>query len=141
MEILVKDRYRQTLTDVGLLIMRLWAGFIMIYAHGWGKLMDFSGRIESMDGFMGMPGVVAATLVVFAEVFCAALIGLGLATRVVAVPLLVTMLIAAFVAHAGDPFGDRELALFFATAYLMLIFTGPGKYSLDHVIDRRWKAE
>lgn len=140
MEMLVKDKYRETLTDVGLLVMRLWAGAVMVYAHGWGKLMTFSEQIERRDGFMGMPGELAASLLVFSEVFCAALLAIGLATRIVSVPLLVTMLIAAFVAHAGDPFGDRELALFFGTAYLMFICTGPGKYSLDTVIENSWKA-
>ncbi len=135
-----RNKHEDTLTDVGLLAMRLWAGLAMLYAHGWGKLTNFSERVEGMDGFMHMPGEMAATLVVFAEVFCAGLLALGLTTRAVAVPLLITMFIAAFVAHSGDPFGDRELALFFGTAYLMLIFTGPGKYSVDHIIEKRWKA-
>lgn len=137
---LVDEKYRQTLTDLGLLLMRLWAGLVMFYAHGWGKMMTFSEQIERRDGFMGMPGELAASLLVFSEVFCALLLALGLATRLVSIPLLITMGVAAFVAHAGDPFGDRELALFFGTAYLMFVCTGPGKYSLDAVIERRWKA-
>lgn len=136
---LVDEKYRQTLTDLGLLLMRLWAGLVMFYAHGWGKMMTFSEQIERRDGFMGMPGELAASLLVFSEVFCALLLALGLATRLVSIPLLITMGVAAFVAHAGDPFGDRELALFFGTAYLMFVCTGPGKYSLDAVIERRWK--
>ena len=140
MENFVPEKYRKVLTDSGLLIMRLWAGLAMLYAHGWPKLMSFSQQIERREGFLGMPGELAATLLVFSEVFCALLIALGLATRAVAIPLVITMAIAAFVAHAGDPFRDRELALFFGTAYLMFLCTGPGKYSLDHYIAKAWKA-
>lgn len=139
MEFLVKKSLRQPLTDVGLLVMRLWAGGVMLYAHGWGKLMTFGEQIERRAGFLGMPGELAATLLVFSEVFCALLLALGLATRAVAVPLFITMMIAAFVAHGGDPFRDKELALFFGSAYFMFMLTGPGKYSLDHLIEKKWK--
>jgi putative oxidoreductase len=139
MEFLVKDSLKQPLTDAGLLVMRLWAGLIMFYAHGWGKLMSFGDQVGIRDGFLGMPGELAAGLLVFAEVFCAILLALGLATRAVAVPLFITMMIAAFIGHGGDPFRDKELALFFGTAYFMFMLTGPGKYSLDHVIEKKWK--
>lgn len=134
MKFLFSSAAKQPFTDIGLLLMRLWAGGIMFYAHGWGKLNSFSQQIEIRDGFLGMPGELAATLLVFAEVFCAILLALGAATRAVAVPLFITMMIAAFVGHGGDPFGDKELALFYGAAYLMVFFTGPGKYSVDHLI-------
>lgn len=139
MEGLIKKSYRKPLTDLGLLLMRLWAGFAMFYGHGWGKLMTFSDQVAKRDGFLGMPGELAASLLVLSEGLCAVLLGIGLATRIVSVPLLITMGVAAFIAHGGDPFGDKELALFYGTAYLMFFFTGPGKYSVDYLIDKRWR--
>jgi putative oxidoreductase len=44
--------------------------------------------------------------------------------------------VAAFVVHAEDPFGKMEKALLYLFGYLLLAMTGPGKYSLDHLLDR-----
>jgi len=41
------------------------------------------------------------------------------------------MSVAAFMVHAADPFSQKELALLYLLAFLMVVFVGPGKYSLD----------
>jgi putative oxidoreductase len=41
------------------------------------------------------------------------------------------MAVAAFVAHDGDPFKQKELALLYLVVSVALIFTGPGKYAID----------
>ena len=56
---------------------------------------------------------------------------LGVKTRWFAVPVVITMAVAAFVAKGGAPFGDRELALLYLTGFLALIFTGGGGWSFD----------
>jgi putative oxidoreductase len=54
-----------------------------------------------------------------------------------AIPPLITMLTAAFIIHAADPWAKQEFALLYAVAYLTLIFTGAGRYSLDYLLMRR----
>jgi putative oxidoreductase len=56
---------------------------------------------------------------------------LGVATRFAAVPLAVTMLVAAFAIHADDPWAKKELALLYAVPFVTLVFTGAGKFSVD----------
>ncbi len=143
MEQLVPNKHRELLTDIGLLVMRVWAGVVMIYAHGWGKLVNFSDRVDNFPDPLGIGNTPSLALAAGAEVFAAALLVIGLGTRIMAIPLLITMLVATY-AHAiawGDPFGDYELALFFATAYLMFIFTGPGKFSVDYLIEQKLKSD
>ena len=67
----------------------------------------------------------------FAEVFCAALVVIGLTTRLAAIPLVIMMLVAAGVVHWDDPFGKKEFAVLFLVPFLTLLLTGPGRYSLD----------
>ncbi|MFM7232895.1 MAG: DoxX family protein, partial [bacterium] len=55
----------------------------------------------------------------------------GLFTRWAALPAVVTMAVAAFVAHAGDPFGDREMALVYLVMFATVALTGPGRFSID----------
>ena len=41
------------------------------------------------------------------------------------------MLVAAFIQHAGDPFGSREKALLFALIFIAILLLGPGPFSVD----------
>jgi putative oxidoreductase len=44
------------------------------------------------------------------------------------------MLVAGLMVHGIDPFAAKELSLLYGVVYFMLIFTGPGKYSIDQLI-------
>jgi putative oxidoreductase len=65
---------------------------------------------------------------------CGVLVAAGLFTRLALIPLIVTMAVAVFIIHADDPFGDKEHALLFLVPYVALLFTGPGKWSLDALV-------
>jgi putative oxidoreductase len=41
------------------------------------------------------------------------------------------MLVAFIIAHDGDPFSKKEKSFLFLIAFVVLYFTGPGKYSID----------
>ncbi len=125
-------------TDISLLLLRLAFGGLMIINHGWGKLEKFLGEGPIKFGDpIGVGAEASLSLAVFSEVVCSALLVVGLFTRWVSVPALITMLVAAFVVHGGDPIGDRESALLFGTAYLVLLLMGPGRYSIDSWWERR----
>jgi putative oxidoreductase len=123
----VKDR----LPSLGLLILRLATGALLIYGHGWPKLMSYQERSARFSDPIGLGPAASFALVVFAETLCALLVMLGLFTRVSAVPLVLFFAVAAFIQHAADPFPRRELPMLFGAAYLALILTGPGRFSLD----------
>ena len=124
---------QHTLNDLGLLILRLAFGGLML-THGFPKLMAFSERADTFPDPLGVGHVLSMTLAVSAEFFCAIALVLGLGTRLVAIPLLITMLVAAFVVHGDDPFKKQELALLYAFPYLALILTGGGRFSLDALL-------
>jgi putative oxidoreductase len=65
------------------------------------------------------------------------LLVIGWATRFVLVPLIITMLVAVFVAHGGDIFGKGELAFFYLMVYIILLITGAGKYSADNFLIKK----
>ncbi len=128
------------LNSVGLLILRIgFAGYMM--THGWGKMLmvlrwDFENWGDPIGIGLG-PSLVLAAL---AEFVCSFLVLIGLATRLSAIPVAFTMIVAAFVVHASDPWtmtggASKEPALLFLTAFLTLIFTGPGRFSADALIE------
>ena len=137
-----------TSTSVGLLILRLGVGGYML-THGIGKVqMILAGSYEQMGDPIGLGPVLSLWLITFAEFACALLIVLGLATRLAAIPLVVAMAVAGFVALGGEPWtmeaaaakffaGEsefpiaKEAAILYLIPFLALVFTGAGKYSLD----------
>lgn len=120
-----------------LLILRVAFGLFMIIGHGYPKFQSLmeGGEIKFGDP-VGMGVEVSFYLAVFAEFACSVLLILGLGTRLVLVPLIITMLIAVFVVHLADGFDKKEMGLHFLSVYLFLMVAGPGKYSLDHLIGR-----
>lgn len=100
-------------------------------SHGWMKLNNIlSGKLEFGDP-IGLGAETSLYLAVFAEFLCSLLIIVGVFTRIALIPLITTMLVAIFAVHANDPFQVKELAVMYLGIYVVLMFTGPGKYALD----------
>lgn len=126
--------------DIILLLVRVFIGFAML-SHGFPKLQMLleGGKIEFFD-FLGMGSTISLTLTVFAEFVCSILLILGLFTRVALGFLIFTMIIAGFVVHGADPFEKREMSLIYLSVYLLLMAFGPGKISVDYMIEKRKRA-
>lgn len=140
-------------TSIGLLILRLGIGGYLA-THGWGKVqMVLAGSFDQFGDPIGLGSAASLVLVTIAEFVCAILVMIGLGTRFAAVPTVIAMAVAAFVAHGGDPWtmgggyvlftsgaaeswASKEPALLFLVAFLALIFTGAGRFSVDHLIGR-----
>ncbi len=117
--------------DLGLLLLRL-AGSGLLLTHGLPKLMSYFGEDPIQFGNpIGIGSGPSHFLVMFAEVFCAFLVLIGLKTRWAAIPVIIAMLVAAFIAHAADPIGTREKPLLFAAIFISIFLMGPGRYSFD----------
>lgn len=117
--------------DLGLLLLRI-AGSGLLLTHGIPKLMNYFGDDPIQFGNpIGIGSGPSHFLVMFAEVFCAFLVLIGLKTRWAAVPVVIAMLVAAFIAHAADPIGTREKSLLFAAIFISIFLMGPGSYSFD----------
>lgn len=136
-ESIVPEAMKPMLQSIGLLLLRVFLGFFMLFAHGWGKLMKFGVLSSKFPDPLGVGSALSLSLAIFAEVFCSLLLIVGLLTRVASVPLLMTMLVAAFVVHGGDPWKKKEFALLYAVPCLTLLFTGAGRYSVDAWLSRK----
>lgn len=120
-----------------LLILRVAvAGFML--THGLPKLSKLmaGGEIQFADPF-GLGQGASLGLTAFAEAICSFLIILGLATRLATIPLIIAMSVAAFIAHADDPFAKKEMALLYLLIFITLAILGPGKYSVDALISKQ----
>lgn len=126
---------RRSARDLGLFFLRAMVGIMMLLGHGWPKLANFSGKMANFPDPLGISSTVSLTLAVGAEFFCSILLILGLATRLAAIPLSITMFVAAFVVHAGDGWSHMEPALLYMVVFLAILFAGPGGWSIDAWLD------
>ncbi len=117
--------------DLGLLILRIGTSVLLFTGHGWPKLMQFNERLNTFANPIGLGSPVSFLLVLFVEVVCAMLVLFGFLTRWAVIPLIFFFLIAAFIQHADDPWSRKEFALIYLTPCLTLLFTGPGRFSVD----------
>lgn len=124
--------------EIGLFFLRIVFGSLMI-SHGFGK---FENLMMGKTGFLdpiGIGSTSSLVLVVFAEFFCAILLVIGLFSRVVLIPLIITMIVAFFIFHGADPLADKELSLTYLVVFIGLFITGPGRYSIDQLIHQNSK--
>lgn len=123
--------------DVLLLLVRILVAFYM-FSHGIPKMEKlFSGNPIQFADPLGIGMTASLVLVVFAEVFCSVLILIGFGTRLAVVPLIITMCVAAFLAHSGDAFAEKEASLLYMLIYIILFITGSGKFSVDKALSMR----
>ena len=96
------------LQDLGLLAVRLLAGGMML-THGIPKIERLLGEgpVKFADPF-GLGSEISLVMAIFAEVICAVLIMVGFKIRLATIPLMITMLVAAFYAHWDDPLAEKN---------------------------------
>lgn len=123
-----------------LLFLRVVTGIFML-THGYKKLLMLTGGgpIQFADP-IGIGVTASLILAVFAEVVCSVLLITGLATRFSVIPLIFTMLVAVLIVHADDGFGRKELPLLYASILAVIGIAGPGRFSLDNLINRKLKG-
>lgn len=123
------------------LLLRLAFGGTMMINHGLGKLKAVEGTIASFNEHggapLGLPTPVAVYLLIFAEFFCSIFIILGLFTRLACIPLIIAMGVAFFVTHNHviDDMGYGSFS--YLIVFVVLLLTGPGKASIDALINKR----
>jgi len=123
--------------DFALLLMRVLAGFSLLYAHGWKKFANFNGTVAQWTQWgmdpIGIGPTASVALAGFAEVICAALLILGLKARFAALVIGINMTVAFVAVHKAALTGDNngELAFMYLLAAVLVLFAGPGKFSVD----------
>jgi putative oxidoreductase len=123
--------------DIGKLILRLTLGILVLF-HGISKITHGIGPIESMLEGVGLPSHLAYGVYI-GEVLGPILVLIGFYARIGAALIVINMLFAFLLAHrqellALSPHGGWALELqgFFLFTALALVFTGPGRFSINN---------
>ncbi|WP_205461948.1 DoxX family protein [Mangrovibacterium lignilyticum] len=127
------SRSNEFVENLWLLLLRVGSGAFLL-THGIPKLLKLiSGDTAFADPF-GIGQLPSFILVVFAEFFCSVLVILGIMTRLATIPIIITMLVAAFMIHAGQGFGKQEMALLYLLLFATILVFGSGRFALGNLI-------
>ena len=130
------------LASLAPLAVRLIVGVIML-AHGWQKLTEmgpgnFGGQ---MLAGLGVPlPVLMGYVVTFVEVVGGILLIVGFLSRLAALLLTINLVVAVLMVKvnvgllSGSSGTGAELDLALIAGFLVILFAGPGRFSVDHAL-------
>ena len=116
--------------NFALLLMRVGFSAGML-THGWPKLQKIIDGNMSFGDPLGIGEEVSLVLAVIGEFVAPLLVIIGFKTRFAAIPVIITMCVAAFISHGGDPFSKQEKAILYLLGFAAIALLGGGKYSVD----------
>ena len=122
--------------DLGKLVLRLTLGILMLF-HGVAKMRNGVSGIEGLLQSHGLPWLLAYGVFI-GEVLGPVLVLLGLYTRIGALFIAFTMILAVALVHTSQLTDltnaggwALELQAFFFFTSIVVFLIGPGKYSID----------
>lgn len=120
-----------------ILVLRVFFG-VLFFMHGLDKLTNFNQLSYTYPSVFGLGSYMTLMLSVFTEFACSLFLISGLLVRIAVIPMIAAMAVAFFDVHdAMMPEG--ELALIYLILFIILYIVGPGRYSIDYVIDKRFQ--
>ena len=128
---------RDRIISVVLLAVRVFFG-VLFFMHGVDKMMNFSSLSESFPSVLGFGSYMSLMVAVFCEFCCSLFLVAGLLQRLILIPMIISMGVAFFDIHDAI-LPDGELALIYFVVFIILFLTGPGRYSVDYLLDTKFR--
>lgn len=130
------------LSDLPLLLIRLVLAY-GFYNPAMMKLKDINSIADWFSSINIPFPLINAYLAAGTEISGIILLTLGLFTRIISVPLIITMIVAIITVHWENGFEAGENGYEIPLYYLIMLFTlivyGPGRISLDHILFKKNK--
>ena len=109
---------------------------ILFFTHGLDKLANFNELLPNFPDVLGFGSYMSLMVSIFCEFCCSLFLISGLLVRLTVIPMMIAMVVAFFDVRDGM-FPEGELALIYLIMFIVLYITGPGKFSIDFLIDKK----
>lgn len=120
-------------------VVRVFFG-VLFFTHGLDKMMNFNSIVDNYPSVLGFGSYMTLMVSIICEFGCSLFLIAGLLVRIITIPMIISMGVAFFDVHdAMMPEG--ELALIYFIIFILLFLIGPGRYSVDHLLDVRFQKE
>ncbi len=120
-------------TSAGLLVLRL-AALSLFLKHGLEKLTGYSRMVQHFPDPIHVGAHAGLAFALLSDGICSVLVFIGLATRPASAVILTNLLVAFIFVHHAAFFSDGhvELVAIYIIVFATLVFTGPGRFSVDN---------
>jgi putative oxidoreductase len=126
---------------ISLLILALRVFFgILFFSHGLDKMINFNELSYTYPSVLGFGSYMTLMVSIFCEFACSLFLIAGLLVRITVIPMIAAMAVAFFDIHDGM-FPAGELSLIYMILFVILYITGPGRYSVDYLIDMKFQKD
>ena len=102
--------------------------------------MNFNELSYTFPSVLGFGSYMTLMVSIFAEFCCSMFLITGLMVRLAVIPMIISMAVAFFDVHDAM-FPEGELTLIYLIMFIVLYFTGAGRYSLDYLIDQKFQQQ
>lgn len=126
-------------SNVARLFLRLFIGILML-THGIAKIENFDTLVDTFPNPLGL-GAITLPLIILVEVGGSILLIVGFLTRFALIPLIFSMIVAAFLTYPSFSLATSELPLLYLGIYIALLLFGPGKCSIDYLLDKAYNRK
>ena len=136
---LFPNRFSGKLSSLLILVVRVVFG-VLFFMHGVDKMMNFNTLVVGYPSVLGFGSYPTLMVTIFCEFCCSLFLIAGLLVRIMTVPMIISMGVAFFDIHDAI-ISEGELSLIYFIVFILLFLTGAGRYSLDYLIDSRFRKE
>ena len=130
---------REKVISFLILVLRLFFG-VLFFMHGLDKLVNFNQLSDTYPSVLGFGSYMTLMVSVFTEFACSLFLISGLLVRITVLPMIASMAVAFFDVHDGM-MPEGELSLIYMVLFIILYLTGPGRYSVDYLIDMKFQRD
>lgn len=120
-----------------ILVMRVFFG-VLFFVHGLDKMMNFNTIVATYPSVFGFGSYMTLMVNIFCEFCCSLFLIVGLMVRLTTIPMIIAMGVAFFDIHDAM-LPEGELALIYFIMFIILFIVGPGRFSIDYLIDTKFQ--
>ena len=121
--------------SIGLLVLRA-AALSLFLKHGLEKLTGYSRMVQHFPDPLHVGAHAGLAFALLSDGICSVLVTIGLATRPASAIILFNLSVAFVFVHHAAYFTDGhvELVVVYIIVFAALLFTGPGRFSVDRYL-------
>lgn len=136
---LFPQHFRGKGVSLFILVLRIFFG-VLFFIHGLDKMMNFSELSVTYPSIFGFGSYMTLMVTIFCEFCCSLFLIAGFLIRIMVLPMIVAMAVAFFDVHDAI-LPEGELALIYMIVFAILYFVGPGRYSVDYLVDMKFQKD
>jgi putative oxidoreductase len=133
---LLSTAYSDGAFNFALLVQRVATGLLLLIGHGLYKISNYSQMVGSFYDPLHIGHRLSLILAILSELFCSMFLILGLFTRFAAIIIVIELSVAVFIYHNGQPLKNFELGALFLTSVFTIMIIGPGRVSVDGMMNK-----